>query len=557
MARHIRRLAARFFSLTLLAGLITLGVAPAVGLVSTAGAAPAADASNKHGVDLASPAVVRIISNVSGQVICKGCANNGDDIAFPLAGGTYNLQFGGSGAFIAPDGYILTADHVVDYENNSGIIVDFLDAAIKEAAQVFDTTQDQMLTIFEQLIHQDKIRVPTRVGSQRAFLSTAYTGQLQNTAQVQGFDIARIVAHSPVDKRDLAIVKVEAHDMPFLKLASANEIKVHDTVTPVAYPGDADTGDFAALFNPAGSDVNTINSLLGASVNTGRVTAQKTLSDGTPVYETAGISFHGSSGGPVINGKGEIVGFVDAGLANARVVDLVASDVVKSYAQQAGIANPTGPFMTQWTKAINEYDATGPCHFTNAAADFKKIQTSYPNFGGVRPFLQDAQTKATPSECPAPSPLGGALPLLGLGLGVLALIAVVVIAVVARGRRNRHDRQPRLAPAGVPTASYGYGAAPATPNMHGQPTPQMPQTPMPAATPAAQQPYGMSASTGPVSSTRHSAPLAPTPYPATPAPAQPVAMPATRTCANGHRVTDPMAASCPQCGAPVNLAPQV
>ncbi len=524
MTRYVRQSAAWFFSLLLLAGLIALGLAPTVGLASTASAAPMA-ANTKLSVDLASPAVVRIISNVSGKVVCSACTSGGQDIVFPLNGSTYNLQFSGSGAFIAPDGYILTADHVVDFSNDQDILVDFINAAINEAAQTFNTTTGDMTAIFNELINEGKVAVPTQVTSQRVFLSTSYTGQLQNSAQVQGFDVTRIVANSPVDKQDTAIIKVEATDMPFLKLATASSIKVQDTVTAVAYPGDADTGDFTSLFSPTSTNVNTVNSLLSVSVNSGQVTVQKTFADGTLVYETSGISSAGSSGGPVLDEKGAIIGFVDAGPANDRITLLVPSSVVTSYKQQAGISNPKGPFMDQWTKAITEYDATGVCHFTKASADFKKIQTDYPDFGAVRPFLQDAQAKATSADCPTPSPLASAGGLLALCFGLLALVAVVVVAIVVLSRRNR---QPQLAPAGVPTISYGYGAAPATPNMYGQPTPQMPTTSMPGQTPyppqtsAPQQPYGMNAPTGPVSS----APLVPMPYPDQaptlyPTPAQP------------------------------------
>jgi Trypsin-like peptidase domain len=523
---YVRSLTARFFSLLVLAGLISLGIAPLIGLTSTASAAPSDDATNKLAVDLASPAVVRIISNVSGKVTCIACTSDGHDIVFPLNGGTYNLQFSGLGAFIAPDGYILTADHVVDYSNDQAVIMDFLNSAIKEAAQTFNTTTGNMIAIFNELIKENKVTVPTQVTSQRAFLSTAYTGQLTNPAQVEGFDVTRIVAKSPVNKQDVAIVKVEAHDMPFLKLATANEIKVQDTVTALAHPGNADTGDFATLFDPTSSDVNTVNGLLSVSVDTGQVTAQKKLSDGTLVYEISGISSVGSSGAPALDEKGAIIGFVDANPTNDPTTLLVPGGSVASYVQQAGISKPAGAFMNQWTKAITEFDTTGACHFTNAVSDFKRLQTGYPNFGGVRPFLKDAQAKATPSECPAPSLLSRVGGLLALGLSALALIAVVVVAIMVLRRRSS---QPQLTPAGVPTAPYGYGAALPTPYPTPPAQPQQPE---------AQQPI--------------------TPYPTTlaPAPAQQAAMPAPRACANGHPVAEPMATFCPQCGAPVNPLPQ-
>lgn len=499
---------ARFLSLLLLAGLISFGAAPLVGLASTARAAPSGDTAETLAVELASPAVVRIISNVSGKVVCTACSSDGHDIAFPLNGSTYNLQFSGSGAFISPDGYILTADHVVDYSDDQGVIMSFLNRAIKEAAQTFNTTTGNMIAIFNQLLKENRIMVPAQVTSQRAFLSTAYTGQLTSTAQVEGFDVTHIVAKSPANKQDVAIVKVEAHDMPFLKLASAPSIKVQDTVTALVYPGDADTGDLSTLLSPTGSDTNTVNSLLSVSASSGQVTAQKKLSDGTLVYAMSGISAAGSSGAPVLDAKSAIIGLVDPDPATDRTTLLVPSEIVTPYVQQAGISNPQGSFMDQWTKAITEYNATGVCHFTNAIADFKKLQASYPSFGGVRPFIQNAQSKATPSECPAPSPLSGVGGLLALGLGLLALLAIAVFAFMAISRRNR---LPQLAPAGM-SSSYGYDATLPGPYL----TDGMPM----------------------------------------PAVAQSVALPAPRVCANGHPVDDLMATFCPQCGATVSLPPQ-
>ena len=581
----IRRRVVRGASLSLLAALMAMALTPLLALAPVAAAHPAThsaagDGTNRHGVNLASPAVVRIVSEVDGQVICKGC-NEGSDITFPLDGSTYALAFSGSGAFISSDGYVLTADHVVDYDNNDQIILDFFNEAVNEFAQATGTSQNDAQAIFLQLVNENLISIPTKVVSQKVFLSTAYTGSLTNPAGVTSYDITRIVANSPVDKQDVAVVKVEAKDMPYLQLAPANSVKVQDTITAVAYPADADTGDFTALLSPSsGGNVNTANSLLTASVNTAQVTGQKTFSDGTPVYETSGLANHGSSGGPVIDTQGRIIGVVDAiaissGQEDTRVVYLIPSDVAAQYVRQAG-ATTGGTFMTQWTKAISEYDATGPCHFTNAKRDLTNLKNSYPAFGGVTPYLTDAQSKATAAECPAPGPNLAVIG--GICGGLLLLVIIVAVLIFALTRRGKK-------PQPAPVVAGAYGTAP---NVYAQQTPgQLPPS-TPGYTPQPSAPVSGYAPTVPPSGpgAPYAAPQAPTPQPQAypqpqpqqqaytpqppqaptqPAPAQPVqqpmqqpaptpqpgAAPAARFCANGHAVTDPNAQFCPVCGAHV------
>ncbi len=570
-----RRRAAWGASVPMLAALLAMALASLLAFAPVAGAQPTtqtapADSANLHGVNLASPAVVRIVSEVDGQVVCKGC-NSGADVTFPLDGGTYGLAFTGSGAFISSDGYVLTADHVVDYANNDQITLDFFNEAVAEFAQVSGYSQADAQTLFLQLVNEDLIRIPTQVMSQKVFLSTAYTGTLTNPAGVTSYDITRIVSNSPVDKQDVAIVKVEAKDMPYLQLAPANSVHLQDTITAVAYPADADTGDFTALLSPtSGGNVNTANSLLTASVNTAQVTSQKTFADGTPVYETNGLANHGSSGGPVIDTQGRIVGVVDAiavqnGQEDTRVVYLIPSDVAAQYVRQSG-ATTGGAFMSAWTKAITEYDATGPCHFTNAKRDLTSLKSNYPAFGGVSTFLTEAQSKATAAECPSPGPGAGLIAGICGGLLVLmAILAVLVFMLVRRGRQN----QPQ------PAMAVGYGA---TPNMYGQPTPPgvYPQTPQPgtpyaptlpggaapygappvatpqpqAYPPPQQQVYGTPPPSQPPPPVESAPTPQPQPQPQPQQPGQPAA--ATRFCANGHAVNDLTAQFCPVCGAPVH-----
>lgn len=576
----MRRHAARGASVSLLAALMAMALTSLLAFAPVAGAHPATkgapeDSANRHGVNLASPAVVRIVSEVDGKVVCKGC-NSGADISFPLDGSAYALAFTGSGAFISSDGYVLTADHVVDYTNNDQIILDFFNQAVNEFAQATGTSQNDAQAIFLELVQQNLISIPTQVMSQKVFLSTAYTGTLTNPSGVSSYDITRIVANSPVDKQDVAIVKVEAHDMPYLQLAPGNSVHVQDTITAVAYPADADTGTFTALLDPTtGGNVNVANSLLTASVNTGQVTGQKSFPDGTPVYETSGLANHGSSGGPVIDTQGRIIGVVDAiavqsGQEDTRVVYLIPSDVAAQYVRQAG-APSGGTFMQQWSKAVTEYDATTPCHYTNAKRDLTNLKNSYPAFGGVTPYLTDAQNKATASECPTGPSLGL---IAGICGGALVLLVIVVVLIIALTRRGK-SAKPAVAAAsyGAVPGTYGQQLPPGAPSGYGQPpsapisgayTPQpqgqTPYTPtLPGTAPYAGQPTGTPQPQTYTPAPQPGYPQTPTPQqpaqpqaPAQPQPQQPGAAPAARVCANGHAVADPNAQFCPICGAPVH-----
>lgn len=475
-----------------------------------------ADSVAQQAVQLDSPAVTRIVSVVNASLTCTGCATNGSDIHSPYNGSSFTFYSSGSGAFISADGAILTADHVVDHSMNNSEDVAFIEQqAADDVSQHYNSTPDQVLAYFQN--HPSHVSIDFKLAFQKAYLSTAYTDNLPDTGRLYAFSIISIAASSPVDKQDTAIVRIDtsdikpAPDFPYLTLANS-QMNALDNVTAIAFPADADlalnNADFTALVDASSNDINTINSLLSPSVNSGAITkANEIRPDGTPVYEAGSIASNGSSGGPVINDQGQVIGFVDAGPATDRLTFIIPSAVAAKYMAQAGISSPSsGRFMSLWTQAFNEYTASTPCHWTNASKDLTTLKQQYPAFGGVNRYLTQAKSQATHETCAtggastssvAGDVTAGFLIIGGCIVALIAMILIVIFLIFAVIRRNLRRAAPqRLAHAPPPV-------------------------------------------------------VAPAPRPATPAPvAAPVRSP-QRMCPNGHAVNEADAAFCPLCGAPM------
>lgn len=539
--------------------------------------------------DLDSPAVVRIVSEIDAQVMCKGCASDGSDYVFPSKSTVYQDITAGSGAFISSDGFILTADHVVDPvctdDSNSGnfeqlwendLQTNFSQYGFDSASSAQSFAQDQLTNGTVSLSCQN-------TPYSEVFNSQAYSGPLQSPGALVSYKVAQIVQSSPVSQQDVAIIKVDVpHDMPYLTFASANDIQTGQGVTAIAYPGDADQSDFSVLLNPTQSntDVNTLNSLLTPSIDTGQITAQQTLANGTVTYETSGIAYHGSSGGPAVDAKGRIVGFFDytTDTASNRVAVMIASSVALKYAQEAGVGTPKpGVIMPLWSKIVSDYYGSGPCHYGTAYTELKQMKDQHPEFAGVQSFYLKAEQLQTPAACASAtaaltkksgSSTGGALVLVVLLLLIGGGIGGSIYFF--RKRSARRAAQAAKAAQAVPVAvGVPYNAiVGSTVPPAGQavgPYPQLPSGgynssmsyPGAVMTPGYPPTYP---SVPPTSLPEMSVPhVSETPSPmigqsVPQVPPQAVAPTAPhRVCRNGHPVTEPVAQFCPVCGAPADM----
>jgi S1-C subfamily serine protease len=217
----------------------------------------------------------------------------------PVGDGKFR-QFGGcSGAFITPTGYILTASHCVR------------------------ATEDHTeLRLRKGELHNPDGLVPVAVN---------VPGQARPVMMM----LAKLVADSvPLD---LALIKVERmlgsggvaplpadFRVPFLQLGDSESLRHGEPVAVVGFPGVGGETVSANLGNVAGFAADDQN----------RKTWLKLDASG------AGP---GSSGGPVVNGRGEEVGVISHGIVNPQARSVRAMMVTRMPAEWKQAMAGTGP----------------------------------------------------------------------------------------------------------------------------------------------------------------------------------------------------------------------
>ena len=475
-------------------------------------------------VDIAQPAVVRIITQVNGKLIVHFASG---DVTFPQDGSNgYPLTLSGTGTFISAHGDILTADHVVNPPQAD--LDSFLQqTAAQDVANYMNLTQKVNPPVSAADVANALASGQLKSTSQyatplsRAYLSFAFTGPLsannfQNIPANVFSNVDRVEAQSAVNQKDVAIIHVSnMDDMPMVQLGDSSGVQVQDQLTIVGFPGNGDVS-------------TTPTNLLTSSVNTVNVSSIKTTDTGAPLIQVGGNVEHGDSGGPALDSTGKVVGIVSFGIGTQGSTSfLQASNSAQQLVQQLNLNTAPGAFQKLWSQAFNDYSVTGSGHWHKAAQELQQLATAYPQFKGVSPYLAYAQQQAktekvvaTPTTTPTPTTSSSSSSsFLSANGFLLAGIVVIVLGIVLFGVviGRRRGKKPAQAAGGQNYGTPANGAYPYTPsvNQGPSPAPSQPQTPQ-----AYQPPRNPSMPFG--------APPAPQVPPVWPAPPQPSQPPASR-----------------------------
>ena len=395
----------------------------------------------------AKPATVLVIAEV-GSEITFDCGAGETKVTPPPFRET------GTGWFVDTNGWVVTNAHVVqpahtppqwlvNQQSQRAVLGMCLPAALAQRRLEPGARPDVEEAIKRELL--DRVLPKAKVELSPS-VSLLMSNGIRLPAKVAKYSPPVAVEGGPgvMSGRDLALLQVEASDLPVFPLGQSKGLKIGDAIRILGFPGVVLTHE---LLNASAK--------VEASVTNGAVSGFKQDVQNQSVIQTDAPAAWGNSGGPVIDEHGAVVGvltFVSLGPGpEGSIVQgfnfVIPADAVRDFLQGTAVTpNGKSPFNDAWFSGLHKL-FTGD--YRAAATAFGEANRLMPDLPDVRRALAEAEEKV---KNPPPRPFPWNLVAAGIGVVVIGAGAG---ALARRWRRRRF----RISPAEVVRLFEG-GAAP-------------------------------------------------------------------------------------------------
>jgi serine protease Do len=307
----------------------------------------------------------------------------------------------GTGFFITGDGYVATNCHLIESDNT------FI-------------RRQFILTAFQQITDANILALENSWAAkfseqQRSLLYNTFASVYSRLFAMELFDLKKnvfivypadngdktdssikrlatvIVKGSPMPGKDVAILKIDGDtSLPTLKINDGDLPKVGEQLFVYGYPGPVTNNEYVSA-----------ESAIEPTLTTGIVSAIKKSVNGWPVIQMDANINHGSSGGPVCNQEGEVIGLTtfgslenSGGLAAGLNFSIPVS-ILNEFIDSAGIQ----PNVSKATKLFSEALIYFSGHFYRKALgcfeEVKKINAHYPT---IENYMEDCKRRIDKKE---------------------------------------------------------------------------------------------------------------------------------------------------------------
>ncbi len=309
----------------------------------------------------------------------------------------HRILSSGTGFFVTGDGYLVTNAHIIDR-----------DSAFIRRRFTLSTFQEVTEANIRAL---ESSWAMTLNDEQRNLLNNAYSAIYSQVSSMILFDLKRdiyvqfrmddnenqlvtkrmpakvVIKGTPMPGKDVALLKVDSvRQLPTLPLSNDGIARIGEEVLVYGYPEPVTSNTFLAR------ETN-----IEPTLTKGIVSAIKRSVGGWPVIQMDAVITHGSSGSPVCNNKGEVIGLATFGSLEQKTGGLAAGfnfaipvNIIRGFLDSVKVTTKMSQASLAFNRALSFYYEG---YYTKALKRFagvKMINEEYPllNF-----YIETATTK--------------------------------------------------------------------------------------------------------------------------------------------------------------------
>jgi serine protease Do len=302
----------------------------------------------------------------------------------------------GTGFVVTADGYVATNCHLID-RDNAFIRRQFILSAFQQITEAnIAALENAWATRFSEqqksILYNTYASVYARLFSMALYdlrkesfveysvdTDNGNTGSIKKSAHV-------IVKGQPMPGKDVAILKMDGDStLPTLKVAEDDLPRVGEQLYVYGFPSPVTNNNYVST-----------ESAIEPTLTTGIVSALKKSVAGWPLIQMDANINRGSSGGPVCNEKGEVVGLTtfgsienSGGLA-AGLNFAIPVSILQEYLDSAGVVAHPSETSLLFTDAIVFYDRE---FYKDALKKFRQVYELNKHYPGLAFYIKDSERR--------------------------------------------------------------------------------------------------------------------------------------------------------------------
>lgn len=393
------------------------------------------------------PAVVKVY-----HVLCGAITYNNQTITDDSCNAD-----SGTGFFVSSDGYIATNGHVVSSSPKQVITNNMTSELFQRMLEIDGYSSREIATImsqvvasadFESIVANAVNQLPDSAlgyASQKDFYIVALSSDMPELAQIlenrtfadtTTIKTAKLVAidYDPSDltndtgftRSDVALLKLEGLNYPFVRLGSLNTIAQGMRVTVIGFPSDAETNNLIKT------------DTLQTTVTQGIVSAIREVNGGNLKVVQSDVAIgHGNSGGPAFDQTGKAFGiatYMIGGTAgDANISYLRDINDLRNLMRVHNVeVDETSTTQAAWESGLTDFYAA---YYSSAIKKFEQAQTMYAPHSLAEQFIAIARVKIAAGEEARSAWMPVAIGIIIAG-SIIGLIVSTVLIV--RHRAHHH-----------------------------------------------------------------------------------------------------------------------